>query len=389
MENKKQSCVIQGADLWKFYKRPLDSTVKAGDIIFKLSEEEEDVSTDVSDGQESAKFISVETQTDYRESEAQTEPWDPPYYVCKKHNMPEVVSLKRFSYGNGLPATEFEVEHILKTRKHQLLKSHIGENIDDAAFLKMKQLICSQVRTDWNYRISMENQSQIERLKIMQTALAEEIKKQSQKHQQQLKNIWTKKRNEAQERNNKLKKRLQLNYDSVKQLNKDDNVGLRIVEKDKKIKNLNMQVENLLSSYCFSHPDGLSAVKEWIQRQTNILGNDLILPRLVKKNRREQLAETAYQNILAKKRTKLPPKVFHKDYDREESSTPSEKSEIEFEILKFPEERIDLVTVWQQVLRGLAYQKQMLELIEKHKAGLEILLEYQNSGANGTDNKQH
>ncbi|KFM58767.1 hypothetical protein X975_23957, partial [Stegodyphus mimosarum] len=63
----------------------------------------------------------------------------------------------------------------------------------------MKQLICSQVRTDWNYRINMENQAQIGRLKTMQTALAEEIKRQSEKHQQQLKNIWTKKRNEAQE----------------------------------------------------------------------------------------------------------------------------------------------------------------------------------------------
>ncbi|KFM58768.1 hypothetical protein X975_23958, partial [Stegodyphus mimosarum] len=72
MENNKQSCVIQAADLWKFYKRPVDSIVKAGDVIFKLSEEEEDVSTDVSIQHESAKFISVETQTDYRESEAQT-----------------------------------------------------------------------------------------------------------------------------------------------------------------------------------------------------------------------------------------------------------------------------------------------------------------------------
>lgn len=55
----------------------------------------------------------------------------------------------------------------------------------------------------------------------------------------------------------------------------------------------------------------------------------------------------------------MPPKVYHEDFDHEERKTPEIKSEVKFEVLKLPEEGIDLVTVWQQVLRGRAYQKQV------------------------------
>lgn len=44
-------------------------------------------------------FQTSSTQTDYRESETQTNPWDPPYNVLKVFNEPEVLDLKDFHYG--------------------------------------------------------------------------------------------------------------------------------------------------------------------------------------------------------------------------------------------------------------------------------------------------
>jgi len=47
----------------------------------------------------------------YRESEAQTDPYSPEYRVLPGHD-PEVLSIKYFTYGNGLPASMAEMELI-------------------------------------------------------------------------------------------------------------------------------------------------------------------------------------------------------------------------------------------------------------------------------------
>lgn len=44
-------------------------------------------------------FVSIATQTDYRESETQTDPWDPPFVVKKTLKEPEVLQLRELSYG--------------------------------------------------------------------------------------------------------------------------------------------------------------------------------------------------------------------------------------------------------------------------------------------------
>lgn len=45
----------------------------------------------------------VPTETMYRESDAQTEPWEPPYVVVGKGD-PEILKLEFLKWGSGLPA---------------------------------------------------------------------------------------------------------------------------------------------------------------------------------------------------------------------------------------------------------------------------------------------
>lgn len=85
--------------------RPVEVKLIPGDVIeFEYESENED-HINTSPIQEDmvtnvTNIVSVATQTDYRESEAQTDPWDPPFIVKKSLKEPQVLELKDFTYGN-------------------------------------------------------------------------------------------------------------------------------------------------------------------------------------------------------------------------------------------------------------------------------------------------
>lgn len=72
---------------------------KPNDIFIESDSEDDIPETECQDDIQ-VNYISVATQTDYRESEAQTDPWDPPFIIRKVFKDPEVLCLKNFSYGN-------------------------------------------------------------------------------------------------------------------------------------------------------------------------------------------------------------------------------------------------------------------------------------------------
>lgn len=61
------------------------------------------------------KTRSVHVQTDYRDSETQTDPYSPEY-VIQPGTEPELLTLATLSYSNGLPAGLAEVELIERAR---------------------------------------------------------------------------------------------------------------------------------------------------------------------------------------------------------------------------------------------------------------------------------
>lgn len=57
----------------------------------------------------------IDIQTDFRENEAQTDPFSRDY--VKKGNDPEILRIKNLVWGYGLPATNVEIELIELTRE--------------------------------------------------------------------------------------------------------------------------------------------------------------------------------------------------------------------------------------------------------------------------------
>ncbi|GFV25614.1 hypothetical protein TNCV_4017481 [Trichonephila clavipes] len=370
---------LLGIDLNTFYHRPVDTFAKAGDI---LETEGTFVVIDHSNVPNLEKFACKATQTDYRESEAQTDPWDPPIKVSKVHKEPEILSFTNFSFGKGLPACKLELNYILETRKNRDSKEALGPINTDESLIRKKQVINDQIRSDWNYRISVLNEKQLKKLSAMQYALADEIEKYSNKKEKFLTNIWKQKTNEMNKQNSKLQEKLQKDLHMMESqylgVKHDDTKTDSPLKKGFKTKLNKLQyskgTEYMLSDYYLKNPTGLLSVKNWLETKTNGLKTEIPLSRVFKRTQREKAAEKAYLSILDQKRSKLPPQTYREDYEKEETPVPSVKAEDVIEFFDFQERKIDLVTVWQKALRGLAQQKQMLELIESHKEGLSKLL---------------
>ncbi|GIX76694.1 cilia-and flagella-associated protein 91 [Caerostris extrusa] len=380
----KRSCSVTGADFCKFYHRPLDSTLKSGDII---EDDENALILSLPIVLQEDKFISRATQTDYRESETQTDPWDPPFHVTKIKGEPEILSLKKFSYGNGLPAGHVEVKYISESRKNRIARNQIKSSVDAESFIRKKQLIFDQVKNDWTYRTTLLDEKRLQKLRDMQSTLINEIKKHSEKRERFLSNMWSNKVAQMCKHNSKMEQDLQkeLRYldsaisdkEYVDTTKADSLLQEEISFKTPKFQTLFTKgTEYMLSNYYLTDPAGMFIFceKKWLETKTENLNTEIPLSRVFKRSRRERLAEKAYLDILEKRRSKLPPKIYHEDYVKEEPPMPSVKAEDVIEFFDFEEKKVDLVTIWQKALRGLSRQKQMLELIERHKEGLTAVL---------------
>ncbi len=139
----------------------------------------------------------VGTQSLYRESEAQTDPYTPdiatvpglslaftpppplfccPFtyvtplnaiYLCAGEPEPEELTLAHLSYGKGLPATQAEVTAILRARDKRAFEASLPPITDEASFELRKQMLEARELQEWEMR-GVEMKKELEaRLQIM------------------------------------------------------------------------------------------------------------------------------------------------------------------------------------------------------------------------------
>lgn len=82
----------------------------------------------------------VEVQTVFRESEAQTDPFTPEY-VIEKENAPEVLTIAHLKYGKGLPASMAEMELIEQMREKRAFENALPPTSDEACFALRRKLM--------------------------------------------------------------------------------------------------------------------------------------------------------------------------------------------------------------------------------------------------------
>eukprot|EP00439_Symbiodinium_sp_Y106_P060217 s754_g8.t2 len=135
----------------------------------------------------------VGTQSIFRESEAQTDPYSPDYQI-QPNQVPEVLQLTHLTYGPaiaqqclqpwdlgvrrrglgaGLPATEAELQIIERTRQKRLFKQMLPPPCDEFGMEVRVQLMEAQEFREWADRERTIKDLQDKRLKLLEQALLE------------------------------------------------------------------------------------------------------------------------------------------------------------------------------------------------------------------------
>ena len=116
-----------------------------------IKEEKKDLS---SIKEEEKQFIEPKTktvciQTDFRDSEAQTDPYTPDH-VIRDGETPEVFSLSHLKYGQGLPASIDELDAIEQNREKVWFDNGLPPISDEASFTLRRRLMEDQEVREWN-----------------------------------------------------------------------------------------------------------------------------------------------------------------------------------------------------------------------------------------------
>ncbi|XP_064185746.1 cilia- and flagella-associated protein 91-like isoform X2 [Anguilla rostrata] len=175
-------CDISGADRWKFFKRPLlpFTQLVPPDVVFAVPKSPRFSMEGAQEHVPVAAHRTVHTQTDYRDSEAQTDPYTPKYAV-RPGSSPELLTLVTLTWNRGLPAGLAEVQMIERMRQKRAWEASLPPLSDLAQLHKRKRMMEAMERKEWAFR-----ESEIQKLQERRLELLTQLLSQREERQQQL-----------------------------------------------------------------------------------------------------------------------------------------------------------------------------------------------------------
>ena len=173
--------VISGPHRYKFFRRPIVPFLHSAPPEVLLAPAESAPQRQDPGGRSRAGDMvgtsfgltrEIGTQSVFRESETQTEPYTPDY-VVRPGDEPEVLSLATLQYGAGLPAGQAEVEMIERARQKKEFESRLPPTTDQAGFELRSKMMEEQELREWQAREKEITRLQQERLQLLEHAIYE------------------------------------------------------------------------------------------------------------------------------------------------------------------------------------------------------------------------
>eukprot|EP00037_Helgoeca_nana_P000940 m.24492 g.24492 ORF g.24492 m.24492 type:complete len:756 (+) comp11263_c0_seq1:50-2317(+) len=131
----------------------------------------------------------VGTQSDYRESDTQTDPWTAPY-TLRPGSAPEVLTLQSLSYGLGLPAGLNEVILIERARAKRAWEKNLPEVIDEKSAEHRIKMMEEQDTQEWKWREEEIEEIQRERVLLIEKLVADRAKEDHAHKQQRVEEVY-------------------------------------------------------------------------------------------------------------------------------------------------------------------------------------------------------
>ncbi|NWV64775.1 CFA91 protein, partial [Malurus elegans] len=128
-------------------------------------------------------------QTDYRDGEAQTDPYSPEYIV-RSGSVPEILALATLTWGRGLPAGPAELEIIDRIREKRAWEAALPPMDSPANIAKRLEMMEYMERKEWAYREEEIDKLQKVQLEVFKELLRRREENQNEVNDMRLYNHW-------------------------------------------------------------------------------------------------------------------------------------------------------------------------------------------------------
>ncbi|NXI58041.1 CFA91 protein, partial [Chloroceryle aenea] len=129
------------------------------------------------------------TQTDYRDGEAQTDPYSPEY-VIPSGSVPELLTLATLTWGRGLPAGLAEVEMIERAREKRAWEAALPAMDSASHIAKRRKMMDDMERKEWAFREQEIEKLQAVRLEVLKKLLQRREENQNELDAKRLDDHW-------------------------------------------------------------------------------------------------------------------------------------------------------------------------------------------------------
>ncbi|NXM34204.1 CFA91 protein, partial [Oxyruncus cristatus] len=142
------------------------------------------------------------TQTDYRDGEAQTDPYSPEYIV-RSGSVPELLTLATLTWGRGLPAGLEEMAMIDRAREKRAWEASLPPMDSPSNTAKRLKMMEEMERKEWAFREQEIEKLQKVRLEVLKKMLRRREENQNKLDAKRLCDHW---QNRQRAREEKIKK---------------------------------------------------------------------------------------------------------------------------------------------------------------------------------------
>ncbi|KAM7065448.1 cilia- and flagella-associated protein 91 isoform 1-T6 [Acridotheres tristis] len=174
---------VDGRNLYKYFAQPL-KLPPAGvpeAVVHTKTETESHVQSAAGDSQVfGLMFRTLGTQTDYRDGEAQTDPYSPEYIV-RSGSVPEILTIATLTWGRGLPAGQAQMEIIDRIREKHTWEAALPPMDSTSNVAKRLKMMEAMERKEWAYR-----EEEIDKLQKVQMEVFKKLMQRREENQNEL-----------------------------------------------------------------------------------------------------------------------------------------------------------------------------------------------------------
>ncbi|XP_074783836.1 cilia- and flagella-associated protein 91 [Athene noctua] len=196
---------VSGRNRYKYFARPLIPSNKLLPLntAYTMEKTEACVHSAARDSNVfGPKLRNLGTQTDYRDGEAQTDPYSPEY-VVPSGSVPELLTLATLTWGRGLPAGLVEVEMIECAREKRAWEATLPAMDNASQITKRRKMMEDMERKEWAFREQEIEKLQEVRLEVLKKLLRRREENQNELDAKRLDDHW---RNHQKVKEEKIKK---------------------------------------------------------------------------------------------------------------------------------------------------------------------------------------